>query len=194
MYFDSRKKVALLLDPFDRRAVRAKPLALVVEPRLAFVVIGLVAHRVPAGIFVEIDVAVRLHALPDRVRGAVVARLGGADEVVVRELEFFHHGLEARHVALDQLPRRQIFLGRRLQHFDAVLVGAGEEEYVAAVEPGKASDGVGGDRFIGVADMRRTVRVRNRGGDVIGLAGKFCFADMGVGINRAWPLQASRRR
>ena len=61
------EEVALLLDPFDRRAVRPKPLALVVEPGLALVVIGLVAHRIPAGIFVEIDVAGRLHALPDRI-------------------------------------------------------------------------------------------------------------------------------
>ena len=102
----------------------------------------------------------------------MVARLGGADEIVVRALELFHHGLEARHVALDQLPRRQVLLGRRLQHFDAVLVGAGEKEHVAAVEPLKAGDGVGGDRLIGVADMRRAVRIRNRGGDVIGLAGQ----------------------
>ena len=122
-----------------------------------------------------------------------MARLGGADEIVVRAIEPFHHGLEARHVALDQLARRQVFLGRRLQHLDAVLVGAGEKEHVMAVEPHEAGDGVGGDRLIGVADMRRAVRIGDRGGDVIGLAGHL-FADMRVGINRAWPRQASRRR
>ena len=58
------EEIALLLDPFDRRALRPEPLALVVEPRLALVVIGLVAHRVPAGIFVEIDVAGRLPCAP----------------------------------------------------------------------------------------------------------------------------------
>ena len=101
----------------------------------------------------------------------MVARLGGADEIVVRAIELFHHGLEARHVALDQLARRQVFLGRRLQHFDAVLVGAGEKKDVTAVEPHEARDRVGGDRLVGVADMRRAVRIGNRGGDVIGLAG-----------------------
>ena len=110
--------------------------------------------------------------------GAVMARLGGADEVVVRAIELFHHGLEARHVALDQLARRQVFLGRGLQHLDAVLVGAGEKEHVAAVEPHEARDGVGRDRLIGVADMRRAVRIGDRGGDVIGLAGRVCFTDM----------------
>ena len=68
------------------------------------------------------------------------------------------------------MPRRQVFLGRGLQHLDAVLVGAGEEEHIAAFEPHEAGDGVGGDRFIGVADMRRAVRICDRGGDVIGLA------------------------
>ncbi len=105
----------------------------------------------------------------------MVTGFGGADEIVVRAFELFHHGLEARYVALDQLPRRQVLLGRRLQHLDAVLVGAGEEEHVAAVEPVKASDGIGSDRFIGVADMRRAVRVGDRGGDVIGLAGQVLF-------------------
>ncbi len=100
-----------------------------------------------------------------------MARLGGADKVVVRTLELFHHGLKARHVALDQLPWRQVLLCRRLQHFDAVLIGAGEKEHIAAVEPLEAGDGVGGDRLIGVADMRRAVRIRDRGGDVIGFAG-----------------------
>ncbi len=62
-------------------------------------------------------------------------------------------------------------LRRGLQHLDAVLVGAGEEEHVAAVEPHEAGDRIGGDRFVGVADMRRAVRIGDRGGDVIGLAG-----------------------
>ena len=67
--------------------------------------------------------------------------------------------------------RRQLLLGRRLQHLDAVLVGAGEKKHVVAVEPHEAGDRVGGDRFVGVADMRRAVRIGDRGGDVIGLAG-----------------------
>ena len=38
-------------------------------------------------------------------RRAVVALLGGADEVVVRAVQALDHGLEARHVAVDQLAR-----------------------------------------------------------------------------------------
>jgi len=53
-----------------------------------------------------------------------------------------------------------------------VLVGAGEEIDVVAVEPHEAGDGVGRDRLIGVADMRRAVRVGDRGGDVEGGFGR----------------------
>ena len=99
-----------------------------------------------------------------------MARLGGADEIVVGAIEPLHHGLEARHVALDQFARRHVLLGRRLQHLDAVFVGAGEKEHVAAIEPHEAGNGVGGNGLVGVADMRRAVRISDRGGDVIGLA------------------------
>ena len=103
-------------------------------------------------------------------RRRVVARLGGADEVVVRAVEHLHHGLEARHVAVGEFARRQALLGRGLHHLDAVLVGAGEEEHVVAVEPHEAGDGVGGDHLIGVADVRLAVGIGDRGGDVIRLA------------------------
>ena len=75
-------------------------------------------------------------------------------------------------------------LRRGLLHLDAVLVGAGEEEHVVAVEPHEARDGVGRDRLVGVADMRRAVRIGDRGGDVIRLA---------LGLRRALRLDRSVR-
>ena len=185
------EEIALLLDPFDRRAgLGGEALFLLVEVGLVLGVIGLVAHRIPAGIFAEIDVAVLLHAPPDRFRRPVVALLGGADEVVVRAIEPLHHGLEQRHVAVEQLPRRQAFACRGLLHLLAVLVGAGEEEHVIAVEPHEAGDGVGGDRLVGVADMRRAVRIGDRRGDVIGLAG---HVGLSAPHNDQWPGQARPR-
>ena len=58
-------------------------------------------------------------------------------------------------------------LRRGLLDLLAVLVGAGQEEHVVAVEPLEARDGVGRDHLIGVADMRHAVRIGDRGGDVI---------------------------
>jgi len=189
--FGQPEEVALLLDPFYRGAMRAETLPALAETRFALVVIGLVADRIPARVFVEIDIAGRLHPFPDSFRGATVTRFGGADEVVVRAVELLHHRLEARHVAFHQLARCQIFLGRGLQHFNAVFVGAGEKVHVPAVEPHEACYGVGGDRLIGVADMGRAVRISDCSRDVIRLAGR-AFVHEALVINRAWPRQASR--
>ena len=98
--------------------------------------------------------------------GAVVARLGGADEVVVGEVQRRGHLAEALGVAVGERARRQALLGRRLLHLQPVLVGAGEEEDVLAVEPLEARDGIGGDRLVGVADVRLAVGIGDGRGDV----------------------------
>ena len=84
-----------------------------------------------------------------------MALLGGADEVVVGEAERLGHGAEAGRVAVGQRARAEALLDRRLLHLEAVLVGAGQEEHVLAVEPLEARDRVGRDGLVGVADMRR---------------------------------------
>ena len=96
-----------------------------------------------------------------------MARLGGADELIVRAVEQRRHLLEARGVAVDQLLRRDAFLRGGLRDLDAVLVGAGEEEHVVAVEPLETRDRVGRDDLVAIADVRRAVRVRDRGRDVV---------------------------
>src|SRR5581483_10915542 len=103
----------------------------------------------------------------DFLRRTMVAFFGGADEVVVRARKPLHHRLEQRHVAVQQLPRRDSLAQRGLLHFLPVLVGAGEKKDVIAVQPHEARDRIGGDRLIGVADMRRAVRIGDRRGDVI---------------------------
>ena len=63
-------------------------------------------------------------------------------------------------------------LCRGLHHLLAVLVGAGQEEHVLAVEPLKARQRIGRDRLIGVADMRHAVRIGDRGRDVEDVAAR----------------------
>ncbi len=111
-----------------------------------------------------------------------MALLGGADVVVVRALEPLHHGLEARDVAVGELAGLEPLASRRLVHLDAVLVGAGQEKDVVAVEPHEARDGVGGDHLIGVPDMRRPVGVRDRRRDVE--MGLVCHRTMYAGLLR----------
>src|SRR6516165_470337 len=115
--FGKLEEIALLLHPFDWRAVRAQPLAVGIQPDFALVVIGLVANGIPAGIFVEINIPCRLHALPDGFGGAVMARFRGANEIVVRAVELLHHGLEGRHIRVGNCSGDVIGLaGRAISH------------------------------------------------------------------------------
>ena len=82
------EEIALLLDPLDRRALRAAAHIVLADDGFLLGVIGLVAHRIPAGIGVEIDVAVLLHrAFQIAWHARCDARLGGADEAVERDVE-----------------------------------------------------------------------------------------------------------
>ena len=96
-----------------------------------------------------------------------MARLGGADELIVRGVQELRHLLETRGILVDELLGRDAFLSGGLRDLDAVLVSAGQEEHVVAVEPLEARDRVGGDDLVAIADVWRTVRIRDRGRDVI---------------------------
>ncbi len=100
-----------------------------------------------------------------------MARVGRADEIVIGDVQRLGHRLEARRIALGELGRRDAGLGGGLLHLQAVLVDAGQEEHVIAVEPLEARDGVGRDRLIGMADMGLAIGIGNRRGDV---KGRFC--------------------
>src|SRR5690606_39729614 len=75
------EKIALLLHPLDGCALRTVAHAVVAQLDFVLVVIGFVAHRIPAGIAALVDVAIIRHRLPDRLGGAIMAFFGGADEI-----------------------------------------------------------------------------------------------------------------
>ncbi len=95
--------IALLLDPFDRRAGGRELLAFRRERQFGFIEKGFVADRIPAGIFREINIAIRRHPLPDRLRRRVMARLRGAHDVVGFCLERIAHPFELRRRAVGQV-------------------------------------------------------------------------------------------
>ena len=165
------EEIAFFLDPLDGRALRRQFPAVRTFLQLAFVVEGLVAYRIPAGIFVEIDVARRLHAPPQLLRRALMTLFARRDEIVVGAIEHAHHLAEFRRVAVSELGRRDALGPRRLEHLDAVLVGAGEEEHVPALQAPEARKRVRRHGLIGMADVRRIVRIGDRRGDVIGPRG-----------------------
>ena len=96
----------------------------------------------------------------------MMAGLRRADDIVGRRFEREPHGGELRRGAIGQLLRRDPFPRRGLLHFLAMLVHAGHEQSVIAVEPFEAGDRIGGDPLIGMADMRRAIGIGNGGRNV----------------------------
>jgi hypothetical protein len=95
-----------------------------------------------------------------------VPRLGRADEIILRHVESGHHVAKHLRVAVGQGLGGEPFGRRRLLHLEAMLVGAGEKEYVLAVEPLEARDDVGRQRRVGVADVGGAVGIEDRRGNV----------------------------
>ena len=127
-------------------------------------------RAIPALVRAEVDVPVRVRAPDDLLGRPVVIRVGRPDEARELDVQTFIHLLEPRCVAIGEFGWRQPLALRGLDHLQTVLVGAGQEEHILAVEPLEARQRVGRDRLVGVADMRGTVRVCYRGGDVIGVS------------------------
>ena len=126
------EEVVLLLQRGDRPlGVDRAELAV---DQLALLVVGLAGDAVRALVGVELDVAVVLDPRQQGLHGGVVAGLGGADEVVVGDVEPVPGGPEALGVAVGLLLGRDAGLVGRLGDLEAVLVGTGEEVRVVAEE------------------------------------------------------------
>ncbi len=160
------EEVVLLGDVLDHGAVDRAAEAVV---ELVLLVVELAAHAVEALVAVELDVAVVVDPLEELLHRPAVAGLGGADVVVVGDVEAVPRGAEQRAVAVGPLERGDVVrLGRPLD-LEAVLVGAGEEHDVVAPEAPPAGQHVGRDRRVRVPDVGRVVHVVDGRGDVEGL-------------------------
>src|SRR6266436_2376286 len=115
---------------------------------LAFVVEGLVAHRIPAGKPAEIDLAATLQLAPQRLDAAYMTRLGGADEVIIADVQETRHLLPGGRDAVDELLRRDPGGARRLLDLLTMLVAAGQEFDPAPVEPHEPRQNVARHRRI----------------------------------------------
>ena len=135
--------------------------------QFGFIVIGLVAHRVPAFVTTKIQVAGGRHALPQRLHQCLVIGVGGADETIEADAQRLIEFTERGHHLID------IGLGRHaggpggLIDLQAMLVGSGEEAHIKAIKPLEAGDDIGGNRFIGMAHVRPAVGISDGAGDVI---------------------------
>jgi hypothetical protein len=124
-------------------------------------------HRaIPALVGSLVDESTLLHPLPQLLRGAEVARLGGPDEIVVRNIEQRRQVAELLRHPVGKGRRRHAGLSGRALDFLAVLVGTGEEKHVVAHQPVRPRRRVRDHRRVGMAEMGLGVDVVDRGRDV----------------------------
>ncbi len=165
------EEVGLLLHALERAAaVGAEVLALGVVLLVGFCdlglgEVGLLGHAVPAVVGVLVEVARLLHALPEVLHGVVLALLGGADEVVVRDLELAPEVLEERGLGVAPLLRGHAMGGCGLRNLLAVLVHAREELDVIARRATVTRLDVAEDGRVGRAQVRLGVDVVDGRGD-----------------------------
>ena len=157
------EEIGLLLRPDDLapavRALAAHELALRVE--------GLVRHAVPALVFALVDVSLLIELAEDLLHLLLVHGVGGAHKAVVARVHQVPDALDLAGDLVDELLGRDALgLGLELDLL-AVLVRAGLEIDLVALQPLEAADGVRQHDLIGVADVRLAARVRDGGAQII---------------------------
>ena len=120
-------------------------------------------------VFALIDIAVFIHLPEDLLNGLHMIIVRGADEAVVgdiHELPQIENALRPGDDVVDELLRRDACGLRLVLDFLAVLVRAGQEHDVAALQALVPRHGVGRDGAVGVADVELIRRIIDRRGDI----------------------------
>ena len=183
LVFREAEEPAFLGGPVDRRALGRKFHAPFPLDQLLFLVERLVPHRIPALVAAEIEIIIGGHRLPDRLTGAVMIGLRGSDKTIVTDVQGIIHRTEMRGHFRRQISHFDTAIARGLNHLQTVFVGACLEHNITPGLAMEARDGIGGDRFVGVADMRASIGVADRSGDVIGFGHAAALARFSGGWN-----------
>jgi hypothetical protein len=164
----------LVLRELEEPVLLANPFRLGVVDRTVAVdevLLGLerlAADAIPAFVGAFVDIAVVETRLRHRLHGREMPLpIGGADEIVEREVEPLPHAAKdlLHLVAVREriLPR----LGSLAKHVLRVLVVAHQEMGVEARQAAVSRDDVGGDFFVGRAEMRPAVHEIDRRGQEV---------------------------
>ena len=126
---------------------------------------ALAGGAVLADILALVDVALFIHLLEDFLDGGNMVVVGGADEAVIADVHQLPQILDALGAlddVIDELLRRNTgLLGLQLDLL-AVLVGAGQELDVVALQPLVAGHSVGSDGAVGMADVQLIAGIIDR--------------------------------
>ena len=170
------EEVVLLLEVLHRHAVDRAQRAV---DEVVLGVVLLAGHAVQAAVDVLVDVAVLVDPAQEVLDRLVVPRLGGADEVVVGDVEIGPGGGEPGGQPVGPPGRGETLLLGGPGHLLPVLVGAGEEEDVVADQSVPAGQGIGVDRRVGVPHVGGVLDVVDRCGDVVAGHCQLAYRDHG---------------
>ena len=131
-------------------------------------VVLLLAFVVPALKRAEVDAASIQEALDEVLHLLLMARLGGAYEVIIGESEHLENSLELSSIFISERLRGHALGGRALFDFHAVFIGASEEEDILTAQAHGACPDITDRGGIGVTDVRPVVDVVDGSGDVSG--------------------------
>jgi hypothetical protein len=112
-----------------------------------------------------------VNALDERPNAALVSGLGRPHEAVERDRQALPHGVEARRNLVHEFLWGHATFGRGLRNLLSVLVETGEERDLVAALPVIPRDDVRADLFVRVTDVRITIGVVDRGGQIEFAAG-----------------------
>ena len=126
---------------------------------------GFAGHAVPAFIVFLVNVTFIVNLLHHSLHHFFVALLGGADKIVVGNLQPFPQALERGHDFIYIFNRGDTQIFRFALDLLAVLVAAGEEKYIFPFGPVITGDGIRYRSAVGVTDMQFFTGIINRRGN-----------------------------
>src|SRR5687768_2452471 len=103
--------------------------------------------------------------LEDSLHTPLMERIGGRGPAIIGNPELFPEASKCRGGSGDELRGRNVFAGSGLLDLLAVLIDPGEKENRLAIEAMITREDVCENLLVGVAEMRRRVRVVDRGRD-----------------------------
>ena len=158
------EEVVLFLQELERGSVVGAQIAL---EDLVGCVVALTGDTVETPIGVLVDVAVVVDPTQELLHAGGVPRLGGPDEVVVRDPETGPSlGEPGGHLVGPLQGSHPLLFGSPC-HLLSVFVSAGQEEDIVTDQPVPTGQGVGVDRRVGVPDVGRVLDVVDGRGDEV---------------------------
>ena len=154
------EEVVVLGDPLHRAATvgtQAAFLQVFLRPE------ALVGHAVPARVFAAVNLPIVPQPLEHRLHHPRVARLGGADKIVVGDRQLFPRALESRcHLVHVVLRIVDAMLFYRILHLLTVLIHSGQKEDRLAAQVVVARQHIRQDGAVGVPQVRLVIHIIDR--------------------------------